>query len=80
MHRDQLSSVVLITNGNTAREENFLPFALSAAENIPLPAVAADAKGFIGERFDPDAGLQYLNVDPLAHAFRFPQRYLWLSP
>jgi RHS repeat-associated protein len=24
--------------------------------------VAADAKGFIGERFDPDAGLQYLNA------------------
>ena len=48
--------------GNTAREENFLPFGLSAAENIPLPAVAEDAKGFIGERFDPDAGPQYLNA------------------
>jgi RHS repeat-associated protein len=64
MHRDQLNSVVVITDasGNTAREENFLPFGLSAAENIPLPAVAEDAKGFIGERFDPDAGLQYLNA------------------
>jgi hypothetical protein len=57
MHRDQLNSVVLITDasGNTAREENFLPFGLSAAEDIPLPAVAEDAKGFIGERFAPDA-------------------------
>lgn len=31
---------------------------LSLAENIPLPTVVEDAKGFICERFFPDSALQ----------------------
>ncbi len=77
LHRDQLNSVVLITDaaGAKAREETFLPFGLSAAEDVALPAVAEDAKGFIGERYDSDAGLQYLNA-----RYYDPELGLFLQP
>ena len=41
----------------------------------PLPAVPAAARGFIGERFDAGAGLQYLNAryyDPTLGLFLQP--------
>ncbi len=68
---------MLITDatGAKAREETFLPFGLSAAEDVALPAVAEDAKGFIGERYDSDAGLQYLNA-----RYYDPELGLFLQP
>jgi RHS repeat-associated protein len=64
LHRDQLGSVVVITydTGAEARDTMFRPFGEIVLEQVVLPAVAAEAKGFIGERYDAGAGLQYLNA------------------
>ncbi|MDX8355259.1 RHS repeat-associated core domain-containing protein, partial [Cognatiyoonia sp. IB215182] len=77
LHRDQLNSVVVISDASGAKayEENFLPFGLSAVSQTYNPAVAEDAKGFIGERFDSDAGLQYLNA-----RYYDPELGLFLQP
>ncbi|MDX8355867.1 RHS repeat-associated core domain-containing protein, partial [Cognatiyoonia sp. IB215182] len=77
LHRDQLNSVVVISDasGAKAHEENFLPFGLSAVSQTYNPAVAEDAKGFIGERFDSDASLQYLNA-----RYYDPELGLFLQP
>ena len=77
LHRDQLNSVVLITDGAgaIARQDSFLPFGASAAEEITSVLVPSDAKGFIGERFDSDAGLQYLNA-----RYYDPELGLFLQP
>lgn len=77
LHRDQLNSVVAISDasGAKAHEETFPPFGLSAVSQTYNPAVAEDAKGFIGERFDSDAGLQYLNA-----RYYDPELGLFLQP
>jgi uncharacterized protein RhaS with RHS repeats len=69
LHHDQLGSVVLITDaaGARAREVAYWPYGQVLFSSAILPAVPAEARGFIGERFDkPDlnggAGLQYLNA------------------
>ena len=85
LHRDQLNSVVLITDaaGAIARQETFLPFGASAAEEITSVLVPSDAKGFIGERFDSDAGLQYLNAryyDPALGLFLQPDWFEVTQP
>jgi|GEM_PF-2812423 len=63
LHRDHLGSVRLITNpaGTTGRTTSYTPFG-EATETVTDPAVATETKGFIGERYDEDAGLQYLNA------------------
>jgi hypothetical protein len=64
LHRDQLVSFVSVTDGTAAkaREAVFRPFGDRGDAQILLPGVAAEAKGFIGERYDAGAGLHYLNA------------------
>lgn len=64
LHHDQLGSVVMITDaaGARARELAYRPYGEVLNTSTPLPAVPAEARGFIGERYDAGAGLQYLNA------------------
>ena len=65
LHRDQLNSVRAITSpsGDLQEQRVYDPF---GAQHADLEAEAFTApietKGWIGERFDADAGLQYLNA------------------
>jgi RHS repeat-associated protein len=75
MHRDHLSSVRLITNaaGAQAERSNYLPFGQQ------FPALS-QSKGYIGEKFDPETGLQYLHAryyDPVLGRFMTPD---WFDP
>jgi RHS repeat-associated protein len=75
MHRDHLSSVRLITNaaGAQAERANYLPFGQQ------FPALT-QSKGYIGEKFDPETGLQYLHAryyDPVLGRFMTPD---WFDP
>jgi len=73
MHRDHLSSVRLITNaaGAQAERANYLPFGQQ------FPALS-QSKGYIGEKFDPETGLQYLHAryyDPVLGRFLTPDTF-----
>ncbi len=77
LHHDQLGSVVLITDGAgaRAREMAYRPYGEVLFSSAILPAVPPEARGFIGERFDAGAGLQYLNAryyDPKLGMFLQP--------
>ncbi len=77
LHHDQLGSVVLITDGAgaRAREMAYWPYGQVLFSFAIFPAVPAEARGFIGERFDAGAGLQYLNAryyDPRLGMFLQP--------
>ncbi|NOX73210.1 MAG: RHS repeat-associated core domain-containing protein [Alphaproteobacteria bacterium] len=63
LHSDQLNSVRTVTDsvGALAKRSTYRPFGEIDDWNVD-PAVAFETKGFIGERFDADAGLQYLNA------------------
>ena len=63
LHRDALGSVRAVTNGAGLKAERalFRPFGEEASTRFDL-STAAETKGFIGERLDADAGLQYLNA------------------
>ncbi|MCV3243118.1 RHS repeat-associated core domain-containing protein [Mesorhizobium sp. ZC-5] len=75
LHRDHLASVRLVTNESGAATEKAIYAAYG--ERLKTDGLAeADAiarkKGYIGERYDPETGLQYLNaryMDP--HFGRF---------
>ena len=63
LHSVQLGSVRVVTgaDGVSDREVSYRPFG-EAVEFVTDPAAVPETKGFIGERFDADAGLQYLNA------------------
>ena len=65
LHRDQLNSVRAITDkdGNLQEQRVYDPFG-TQHEDLEAAALTApiETKGWIGERFDADAGLQYLNA------------------
>ena len=65
LHRDQLNSVRAITDpdGNLQEQRVYDPFG-TQHEDLEAEALTApiETKGWIGERFDSDAGLQYLNA------------------
>ncbi|MFP3345157.1 RHS repeat-associated core domain-containing protein, partial [Halomonas sp. SIMBA_159] len=65
MYRDQLGSIRKILNGNSEEIKNatYAPFG-TIDERVSSAglATAEETKGFIGERFDAGAGLQYLNA------------------
>jgi len=63
LHTDQLGSVRVMTgaDGALAKEVTYRPFG-EAVAFVTDPAALPETKGFIGERFDADSGLQYLNA------------------
>ncbi|WP_176832933.1 RHS repeat-associated core domain-containing protein [Celeribacter baekdonensis] len=81
LHKDQLGSIKLITaaDGTLVKTSTYAPFGEAFDEMLSLTR-ADETKGFIGERFDADAGLQYLNAryyDPRLGLFIQPD---WLNP
>ena len=77
LHRDHLSSVRFITgeDGFRARRSDFTAFGAPQNEWTWQAAVAEEEKGFIGERYDEEAGLSYLNAryyDPVLGRFIQP--------
>ncbi len=63
LHSDQLDSVRVMTgaDGASDKETTYRPFG-ETVDTITDPTALLETKGFIGERFDADAGLQYLNA------------------
>ncbi|MEN8833416.1 MAG: RHS repeat-associated core domain-containing protein [Pacificibacter sp.] len=81
LHKDQLGSIKMITDmaGEKVKRSTYEPFGEANDTVLKLNA-AAETKGFIGERFDADAGLQYLNAryyDPRLGMFIQPD---WFDP
>ena len=64
-HRDAQGSVCALTTVAGLEAENTLyrPYGEETVEVNDL-TTAPETKGYIGERFDADAGLQYLNALP----------------
>jgi RHS repeat-associated protein len=76
LHRDHLGSVRAITTPTAEKIEsaNYKPFG-EQSEWLSPSQTAPEAKGWIGERYDADAGLQYLNAryyDPVLGMFIQP--------
>lgn len=63
LHSDQLGSVRAITNGagELAKRTTYRPFG-QAEDVVSDLALEGETKGFIGERYDEGARLQYLNA------------------
>jgi RHS repeat-associated protein len=63
LHRDALGSVIGTsgTDGLWDDRAVYRPFG-EQIETLRDPTATPEAKGFIGERYDADAGLQYLNA------------------
>jgi RHS repeat-associated protein len=75
-YRDGLSSVRAITNAAGAKIEAALYKPFGEQSEWVLPGNAAlETKGWIGERYDADAGLQYLNA-----RYYDPELSLFLQP
>lgn len=76
LHRDGLSSVRAIANAAGAKIEAALYKPFGEQSEWLLPGNAApETKGWIGERYDADAGLQYLNA-----RYYDPELGLFLQP
>jgi RHS repeat-associated protein len=76
MHRDGLGSVRAITSAAGVKIESAVYKPLGEQSEWVLPGNAApETKGWIGERFDADAGLQYLNA-----RYYDPELSLFLQP
>ncbi|MBK5571668.1 RHS repeat-associated core domain-containing protein, partial [Ensifer sp. SSB1] len=74
LHRDHLSSVRQVTDasGNLVEQNGY------AAYGEPTNTAMRTQKGYIGERFDPETGLQYLNAryyDPTFGRFISPDTW-----
>ena len=74
---DHLGSIIFIArdNGARARRMAYAPYGEILDEDVYVASVPAETKGFIGERYDSDAGLQYLNAryyDPALGIFIQP--------
>lgn len=81
LHYDQLGSVIGLSNsnGSTAERRTYLAFGGTSYERLFDATLKEETKGFIGERFDADAGLQFLNAryyDPELGLFIQPD---WLE-
>ncbi len=75
LHRDHLASVRFVTQatGQAARLTSYTPFGVPTETNYS--PTATDTEGFIGERYDVETGLQYLNAryyDPTLGRFVQP--------
>ncbi|MDJ0640912.1 MAG: RHS repeat-associated core domain-containing protein [Paracoccaceae bacterium] len=76
LFHDQLGSLRAITDSASAlvTERSYKPFGEITVDTSSV-GVAAETKGYIGERYDTDAGLQYLNAryyDPALGLFIQP--------
>ncbi|WP_306143146.1 RHS repeat domain-containing protein [Roseibium sp. MMSF_3412] len=77
MHRDHLSSVKLMSDatGAVISENFFRPYGERSDVQIPPLGTPRESKGWIGERDDPETGLNYLNAryyDPVLARFISP--------
>ena len=76
LHFDHLGSVRAITDATGAKVESAIYRPFGEQSEWLLPGnVSPETKGWIGERFDADAGLQYLNAryyDPALGMFLQP--------
>ena len=75
LHHDQLGSVVLITDAARAHEMAPWPYCQVLYSSAILPATPPEARGFVGERFEAGAGLQYLNA-----RYYYPKLEMFLQP
>jgi len=85
IHTDRLGSTRRITDlsGRTVKRMNYRPYGEELGVHITDPAVAEETIGFIGERYDADAGLQYLNAryyDPKLGLFLQPDWFEVTTP
>ncbi|MVO18727.1 RHS repeat-associated core domain-containing protein [Parasedimentitalea huanghaiensis] len=64
LHYDQLGSVIGMSNaaGATAQRTAFLAFGTTSYDRQFDSTMLEENKGFVGERYDADAGLQFLNA------------------
>jgi len=76
-HHDQLGSIIAISNkhGLSAEEREYHPFGAISLDRIVDPTLTPEDKGFIGERYDADAGLQFLN-----NRYYDPELALFIQP
>ncbi len=74
---DQLGSVSGITNnlGERAERRNYHPFGEISWDDTLDATLTTETKGFVGERYDADAGLQYLNA-----RYYDPELALFIQP
>ena len=84
LHRDHLASVRAISHatGSLGRMTSYTPFGVPTDQDY-LPAVMDESKGFIGERYDDETGLSYLNAryyDPLLGRFIQPDWFEVTEP
>ena len=84
LHRDALGSVRAITDAAGVKIESavYKPFG-EQSEWLSAAQMAPEAKGWIGERYDADAGLQYLNAryyDPQLGMFLQPDWFEVMQP
>ncbi|WP_170565662.1 RHS repeat-associated core domain-containing protein [Ruegeria atlantica] len=84
MHRDQLNSVRLITGTDGAEDKRSIYHPFGKARDWTSDLIAApETKGYIGERYDAGAGLQYLNAryyDPELSMFIQPDWFEVTQP
>jgi RHS repeat-associated protein len=84
LHRDHLGSVRAITDAAGARVESAVYKPFGEQTEFVTPGLAApESKGWIGQRYDADAGLQYLNAryyDPVLGMFLQPDWFEVLQP
>jgi RHS repeat-associated protein len=84
LHFDHLGSVRAITDATGAKVESaiYRPFG-EQSEGLQPGTPAPETKGWIGERYDADAGLQYLNAryyDPVLSLFLQPDWFEVTKP
>jgi RHS repeat-associated protein len=85
LHRDAQGSVRQITTaaGVSDQRRFYLPYGAVSLSTVAVTNPAPDTKGWIGERFDADAGLQYLNAryyDPQLGMFLQPDWWEVMQP
>ena len=77
-HRDHLTSVRLVTGMDGLVKTSSTYLAYGTPSKTTTDATASDSKGYIGERFDPETGLVYLNFryfDPALARFISPDTW-----
>ncbi len=85
LHTDRLGSTRYITDtqGNRDHRRTYRPFGAILFSQDLDPSAPEETKGFIGERYDADAGLQYLNAryyDPELAMFIQPDWFEVMEP